>query len=184
VSLLRHALFPGTFDPVTLGHLDIVRRAQALFGRVTVAVATNPEKHSLFDVEERLELLRLATAGLPGVAVVGFAGLVVDACRELGAEVVVRGVRSGTDCDYELQMARTNRAMAPSVETVLLVPAPEHAHISSTLVRQIASLGGDASAFVPPPVAERLARRYPRAAARAEDAARGRGSHQRAEKNR
>jgi pantetheine-phosphate adenylyltransferase len=157
----RHALFPGTFDPVTLGHLDVLRRARVLFERVTIAVATNTEKQSLFGVEERLQLLRAVTADLPGVAVEALPGLVVDACRALGAGVVVRGVRSGTDFDYEVQMARTNRAMAGDVETVLFVPSPEHAHVSSTLVRQIASLGGDVSGFVPAAVAELLRARYP-----------------------
>jgi pantetheine-phosphate adenylyltransferase len=158
----RHALFPGTFDPVTLGHLDVLRRARVLFDQVTIAVATNPEKQSLLGVEERLELLRAVTAQMPGVAVRSLTGLVVDACRELGAGVVVRGARSGTDFDYEVQMARTNRAMAPAIETVLLVPSPEHAHVSSTLVRQIASLGGDVSGFVPAAVADVLHARYRR----------------------
>jgi pantetheine-phosphate adenylyltransferase len=158
----HHALFPGTFDPVTLGHLDVLSRALVLFDRVTLAVATHHEKQSLLGVEERLELLRRATAELEGVRVTSLEGLVVDACRALGAGVIVRGVRSGTDYDYEVQMARTNRALAPDVETVLLVPAPEHAHISSTLVRQIASLGGDVSAFVPPAVAAVLAERFHR----------------------
>lgn len=158
----RHALFPGTFDPVTLGHLDVLGRAVALFDRVTVAVATNPDKRNLFGVEERVDLLRRSVEGMGEIAVTSLDGLVVDAARALRAGVIVRGVRSGTDYDYEVQMARTNRAMAPDVETVLLVPAPEHAHISSTLVRQIASLGGDVSGFVPAPVAEILTERYAR----------------------
>ena len=158
----RHALFPGTFDPPTLGHVDLVVRARALFPRVTVAVAHNPEKRTMFVPEERVAMLREALAGTEGVEVTLSRGLVVDACRELGADVIVRGVRGGADFDYEVAMARTNRAMLPEVETVLLAPAPEHAHLSSTLVRQIASLGGDASPFVPPTVAARLARRFPR----------------------
>jgi pantetheine-phosphate adenylyltransferase len=158
----RHALFPGTFDPVTLGHLDILRRAHELFEKVTVAVASNPDKRNLLGVEERVELLRSSTGDLSGVAITSLDGLVVDACQELGAGVIVRGVRSGTDYDYEVQMARTNRTLAKDVETVLIVPAPEHAHISSTLVRQIASLGGDVRAFVPTAVAETFEERYKR----------------------
>jgi pantetheine-phosphate adenylyltransferase len=159
-----HALFPGTFDPVTLGHLDVLRRALGLFARVTVGVATHAEKQSLLGVEERVELLRRATRGWEGVAVERIEGLVVEACRRLGAGAIVRGVRTGSDFDYEAQMARTNRTLAPGIETVLLVPAGEVAHISSTLVRQIATLGGEVGALVPPEVAELFAaRRGPRA---------------------
>jgi len=158
--LVRHALFPGTFDPPTVGHLDLVERALALFDRVTIAIAYNPEKKTLFDVEERLELCRLATRALPAVGVVAIRGLVVQACRDLAAHVIVRGVRSGTDFDYEVQMARTNRQMLAEVDTILLAPAPEHAHVSSTLVRQIATLGGDYRPFVPPEIALALGRRF------------------------
>jgi pantetheine-phosphate adenylyltransferase len=157
----RHALFPGSFDPFTLGHLDLVRRASRIFPRLTIGVARNPEKQALFDPEERAEMAREATRGIAGVEVALIAGLVVHACRELGADVVVRGVRSGSDFDYEAQMARTNRVLAPEVDTLLLAPAPEHAHLSSTLVRQIAALGGDASALVPQNVARALQRKFP-----------------------
>lgn len=154
-----HALFPGTFDPPTLGHLDLIRRSCALFGRVTVAIADNPDKQTLFTAAERVELVQAVTADLPEVETVRLAGLVVDGCRELGANVIVRGVRSGTDFDYEVQMARTNRQLSPALDTVLLAPAPDWAHVSSTLVRQIAGMGGDVSGFVPPEVAARLAER-------------------------
>jgi pantetheine-phosphate adenylyltransferase len=160
---VRHALYPGTFDPPTVGHLDLVERALALFGRVTVAVAYNPEKKTLFGVEERVELFRAATRSLAGVEVAAIRGLIVDACEELGADVIVRGVRSGTDFDYEVEMARTNRQLLPRIDTVLLAPSPEHAHVSSTLVRQIASLGGDARRFVPPVVLVALRARFARA---------------------
>ena len=153
-----HALFPGTFDPVTHGHLDIVRRAAQLFDRVTVAVAHHPSKQELLPVAQRLSLLREVTADIRGVEVVQLDGLVVHGCERLGATVIVRGVRSASDVDYELQMARTNRALAPTVETVLLVSSPEHAHISSTLVRQIAEMGGDLTSFVPPAIARRLSK--------------------------
>ena len=159
----RHALFPGTFDPFTRGHLDLVARAQALFGRVTVGVARNPEKQSLFSAEERVELARVAVRGIPNVEAVLVPGLVVQACESLGADVIVRGVRGGTDFEFEVQMARTNRVLFPCIDTVLLAPAAEFAHVSSTLVRQIASLGGDASKLVPANVATALSARFPHA---------------------
>ncbi|TAJ24791.1 MAG: pantetheine-phosphate adenylyltransferase [Planctomycetota bacterium] len=160
-----HALFPGTFDPPTLGHVDLVRRALAQFGRVTVALARHPDKNALCTLDERLELWRRIAAGLPGTAVVPLAGLVVDGCRELGCNVIVRGVRSGTDFDYEVQMAQMNRAMHAGIDTVLLPPDPAFAHISSTLVRQIAALRGDVRPFVPREVQEFLAARFAAGAA-------------------
>jgi pantetheine-phosphate adenylyltransferase len=160
----HHALFPGSFDPVTLGHVDLVARALAIVERVTVAVAVNPDKPGLFSPEERVDLLRKSLAALPAgarerVAVELVPGLVVDACRDFKCDLILRGVRSGSDFDYEASMARTNRVLSPRVETLLLVPAPELSHISSTLVRQIAISGGDAIAFVPPPVALALRQR-------------------------
>jgi len=155
-----HVLLPGTFDPPTLGHIDLVERAARLFARVTLGVADHATKQALFGVEERLSLLRATTAGIDNVAVARVEGLTVDACRRLGADAVLRGLRSGADFDYEAQMARTNRALAPAVDTVFLASSVELAHISSTLVRQIASLGGDCSKLVPPPVAAALARKF------------------------
>jgi len=160
---MSHALFPGTFDPPTLGHLDLLERALRMFERVTVALAEHPEKRALLSVDERVELWRKVLEGRPGASVTRLTGLVVHGCRELGATHIVRGVRSGADFDYEVQMARTNRALMPSLDTLLLVPAPEYAHISSTLVRQIACMGGDVSPFVPRAVHEHLARRLGRA---------------------
>lgn len=157
-----HALFPGTFDPVTLGHVDLVARAARLFGRVTVAVATHPTKEGSFGVEERVRLIEQATSDIPGVAVVAIRGLVVQACTEWDCDVIVRGVRSGTDFDYEIQMALINRDLSDGVETVLLAPGPARAHISSTLVRQVASMGGDVSAFVPECVNRALKERFSR----------------------
>lgn len=159
----RHALIPGTFDPFTNGHLELVRRACRLFGRVTVGIAVHPDKKHLFEVSERSALVREATRDLAGVEVHRLDGLLVAACAELGCDVVVRGVRSATDFDYEVQMARTNRALAPDLDTLLLVPDPASAHLSSTLVRQIASMGGDVSAFVPACVERALRLRFPRA---------------------
>jgi pantetheine-phosphate adenylyltransferase len=169
-----HALFPGTFDPPTLGHVDLVRRSLALFGRVTVALAHNPGKSALLALDERLELWRQVAAELPGTQVVPLRGLVVAGCRELGCNVIVRGVRSGTDFDYEVQMAAMNRSMHAGIETVLLTPDPAYAHISSTLVRQIALLGGDFAPFVPPAVHAHLAARFAAAARVAQTTSGGR----------
>ena len=159
----EHALFPGSFDPVTLGHVDLVERAHTLFGRVTVLVAHNPAKPGLFPVEERVALLEKSLAHLARVEVKSSTGLVVDAARELGCDALVRGVRSGTDFDFEVAMARTNRALAPALDTVLLVPSPAFAHVSSSLVREIELAGGNASAFVPKPVAAAFQARRARA---------------------
>jgi pantetheine-phosphate adenylyltransferase len=154
-----HVLFPGTFDPPTLGHLDLVLRAARLFERVTVGVAENAEKRALFPAGERLDLLREVFAGRPGIAVVRIEGLVVDACRSLGAGALLRGLRAGADFDYEAQMARTNRVLSADVDTVFLASSPAVAHVSSTLVREIARLGGDCAALVPPAVVRALGRR-------------------------
>jgi pantetheine-phosphate adenylyltransferase len=152
ISFMPHALFPGTFDPPTLGHLDVARRAAALFDEVTIGLADHPEKRPLFSVEERLALLGALVADLPGVRVERITGLVVDAARALGATVLVRGVRNSRDFDYEVEMARTNRVLAPAIDTVLVVPDGAYAHITSTLVRQISRLGGDTTELVPPAV--------------------------------
>ena len=159
-SPARHALFPGTFDPFTLGHLDVARRAHALFGRVTVVVADHPTKRQLFDVPERCELIREVLADFEGTGVVATSGLLVDACKELGADVVVRGVRSAADLEYESRMAHANRAMLPTLDTIFLARSPGLSHISSTLVRQIGAMGGDVSSFVPPLIAEAMHRLF------------------------
>lgn len=156
-----HALFPGTFDPVTLGHVDLVRRAAGLFGRVTVLVASHATKQPLFEVDQRVALVREALGDLAGVEVATTDGLLVEALAHHGAQVVVRGVRGAGDVEYELSMASTNRSMRPEMDTVLLGAAPELAHISSTLVRQIASMGGDVASFVPACVLAALRERFP-----------------------
>ena len=155
----RHALLPGTFDPVTLGHVDLVRRAAVLFDRVTLGVARNPSKRELLPLEQRVTLLREVLEDLDNVAVEVLDGLVVEGARRLGAGVVLRGARHAGDFEYEAQMARSNRAMDAEVDTLVLASSPEHTHISSTLVRQISEFGGDTSAFVPPAVARALERR-------------------------
>jgi pantetheine-phosphate adenylyltransferase len=157
---LRTALFAGTFDPVTFGHLDVVARAARLFDRLVVAVAATG-KATLLSVAERVELVRAHTAALPSVTVLAFDGLLVEFARRQGATVLVRGVRSYQDWEYELRMMEMNRHLAPDVETVFLAPSAEHAFVSSTLVREVAALGGVLTGLVPPDVAGALVRRFP-----------------------
>lgn len=146
------AVYPGTFDPLTRGHEDIVRRVAPLFGRVVVAVAESPAKQPLFEHSVRLDLARTVLGGYAQVQVVGFAGLLRDLVRAHQAQVIVRGVRSLTDFDYEAQLAGMNRHLMPDVQTLLLPAAEPYQSISGTLVRQIAQLGGDISLFVAPEV--------------------------------
>ena len=157
----RIAIYPGSFDPVTLGHEDIVRRGAELFDELTVAIGINPEKEPLFTHEERLELLREVFADLPNVKVTSFHGLTVDYARSVGATVMLRGLRTVSDMDAEFTMALANHVLAPDVETVFLMAAERYSHISSTHIRQIALLAKGAgrqhlSQFVPAPVIERL----------------------------
>lgn len=154
-------LYPGSFDPIHLGHVDVVAQAAALFGSVVVAVLHNPDKPSgAFSTDERLEMAAAATGHIPGVTVTAHAGLAVDAAREAGADFIVKGLRSGTDFDVEQQMAHTNHVVS-GVRTVYLPCAPEYGYISSRFIREIAHMGGDASAMVPGPVATALAGRFP-----------------------
>ena len=154
----RVALCPGSFDPLTLGHEDIVRRALSFADRVIVAVSHSPTtaKRGTFEVEERVEMIREAFADEPRVEAAAFQGLLVDFARERGAGLVVRGVRGVVDWEYESQMAVMNRRLLPTLETVVLTADPMHAHVSSTLVRQIAALGGDAAPFLSPAVLRRV----------------------------
>jgi pantetheine-phosphate adenylyltransferase len=151
-------VFTGTFDPITLGHVDVIERASRIFRRVIVGVGINPDKQSLFAPEERVRLVRICVADLPGVEVESFSGLTVHFVRKCGAGVIVRGVRSVADMDYELTMARTNRSLDPAVETLFLPAREEYSHVSSTLIRQIAREAGrlDLAKFVPTPVIEAL----------------------------
>lgn len=144
-----NVIYPGTFDPVTNGHLDLIQRASRLFGHVTVAVAASPSKQPLFTLDERVELLRQSVAALPNVTVTGFKGLLVDLAKAQHATVLLRGVRGVTDFDYEHQLANMNRRLMPELETVFLTPSEQWSFISSTLVREIALHGGDVSEFVP-----------------------------------
>jgi pantetheine-phosphate adenylyltransferase len=157
---MRHAVYPGTFDPITLGHLDIVARACAVFDRLTVAVLVNPRKQPSMDLDTRLEVIRESLAGLPGGAqaidVMSFGGLTVDLAHRLGAGSIVRGLRAISDFESELQMAQLNRRLAPDVDTVFFMTGIEHAYVSSTMVREIAALGGDVSSMVPEGVLRHL----------------------------
>ncbi len=150
------AVYPGTFDPITLGHEDVVRRACQLFDRVIVAVAAGHHKKALFNPEERLEMAREAVKDYPQVTVEGFSGLVRDFVVARGGKAMVRGLRAVTDFDYEFQLAGMNRALMPEVETVFLTPGDKFQFISSTFVREIALLGGEVENFVSPHVLERL----------------------------
>jgi pantetheine-phosphate adenylyltransferase len=151
-----NAVYSGTFDPLTLGHEDVVRRAALMFDQVVLAVATAHHKNTLFTLEQRLEQARAALADCPNVRVLPFEGLIVDFVRQQGAQVIVRGLRSVTDYDYETQMAGMNRHLAPQVDTVFLHTSAQVQHISSTLVREIAKLGGDVSGLVSAPVVQAL----------------------------
>ena len=150
------AVYPGTFDPMTLGHEDVVKRACQLFDRIIVAVAAGHHKKALFTMQERMDMAREALAGNPQVVVEGFSGLVRDFVVARGAKAMVRGVRAVTDFDYEFQLAGMNRHLMPDVETVFLTPSDKYQFISGTFVREIAVLGGDVSKFVAPLVLERL----------------------------
>ena len=147
------AVYPGTFDPITNGHIDLVMRASRLFEHVIVAVAINPSKKPAFALEERVNLAMQTLQDLPNVEVCSFQGLLVDVAREKKAQVIIRGLRAVSDFEHEFQLAGMNRHMEPNVETMFLTPAEQFSYISSSLVREVASLGGDVSAFVPPCVA-------------------------------
>lgn len=158
---MRHAIYPGTFDPITLGHLDVVARAAPMFDRLTVAVLVNSRKEPSMPAAERLAVIRdaldeeLGEVGR-GVAVESFEGLTVQLARRLGAGWIIRGLRAVSDFESELQMAQLNRSMAPDIDTVFLMTTPEHGAVSSTMVREIASLAGDVSSMVPAAVLRRL----------------------------
>ncbi|MGH7536009.1 MAG: pantetheine-phosphate adenylyltransferase [Gemmatimonadales bacterium] len=158
--MTRIAIYPGSFDPPTKGHEDLVRRSLSLADRVIVAVATNPSKQSLFPVEERLRLLRAAIGEEPRVAFEAFEGLLADFAKRAGATTIVRGLRAVSDFEYEFQMALMNRQLHPSLETVFLVPAVDLTYLSSSLVREVARFGGDVSALVHPAVAAALRQRF------------------------
>ena len=150
------AVYPGTFDPVTYGHIDLIRRARAIFPRVVVGVAVNTEKGTLFSVEERIAMLKQAIRRSPGVSVEQVDGLAVDFARKHGTRLVIRGLRMLSDFEYEFQMALTNRQLDPHIETVFLMPSAEYSYLSSRLIKEAAGLGADLKGFVPDGVARAL----------------------------
>ena len=156
----RVAVYPGSFDPITNGHLDILRRSLRIFDRVIVAIADNPRKAPLFTVEERVTAIRDAMDGDPRVDYDAFHGLLVDYCREKGAGMIVRGLRALADFEYEFQFAHMNRRLAPGLDTMFLMTAEENFYVSSSLVKEVASLGGDVSGLVPEAVRQALIRKY------------------------
>jgi pantetheine-phosphate adenylyltransferase len=153
------AVYPGTFDPLTRGHEDLVRRASTLFGSLILAVADSKAKRTFFTMEERVAMAREVLGELKNVEVVGFSGLLIDFVRQHGARVVLRGLRAVSDFEYEFQLAGMNRSLYPDFETMFLTPSEQHMFISATLVREIASLGGDVSKFVHPSVQIRLSKK-------------------------
>lgn len=158
----KTALYPGTFDPVTHGHLDVIRRAAKIFDKVVVAVAISAKKKTWFSLAERHAMMVEATKGISGVKIVTFDGLLVEFARSQKIGVIVRGLRAFSDFEYEFQMALSNRKMAPDVETVFLMTSETHSYVSSTVVREVSELGGDTSQFVPPVVQKALRRRLRR----------------------
>lgn len=149
-------IYPGTFNPITNGHVDLVERAAKLFGKIVVGVAESAGKDPLFSLEERVDLTRLALAHMQQVEVIGFDNLLVDFAQEVGAKVLLRGLRAVSDFEYEFQLANMNRRLDPEMESLFLTPSEQHSFISSTLVREIAAHGGDVSAFVPEVVSTAL----------------------------
>jgi pantetheine-phosphate adenylyltransferase len=157
---MKVAIYPGSFDPITNGHLDVLRRAATMFDRVIVAIARNAEKTPLFSVPERVALVRGAVQGMANVTVDAFDGLLVQYARRKKALVIVRGLRAVSDFEYELQLALMNRRLESRVETIFLAPKDEYTFISSRMVKEIAKLGGDVGAFVPPAVKRAMARKF------------------------
>lgn len=158
---MKAAIYPGSFDPVTYGHLDIIKRASEIFDELTVSVLNNKTKTPLFSVEERVKMLEEATKDLPNVTVDSFSGLLIDYAKSKGVHVAIRGLRAITDFEYELQIAQTNRKFSGGeLDTVFLTTSLEYAYLSSTTVKEIASFNGDISQCVPPIVAERIYEKY------------------------
>jgi pantetheine-phosphate adenylyltransferase len=156
---MKIGVYPGTFDPVTHGHTDILTRGLRIFEKVIVAVAPNPSKHPLFNLDERLEMVRLVTVDIPHVEVTIFEGLLVDFVQRRGAHAILRGLRAISDFEHEFQMALVNRKLAETVETVFLMPSEEYSYLSSTIIKDVAAHGGALKDFLHPVVAQRLQER-------------------------
>ena len=157
---MRHCIYPGTFDPITYGHLDVLGRATRLFDRVTVAIADNPGKGPLFTTAQRLEIVRPNLAQFPNVSLTSFDGLLVDCAVEQKAIAIIRGLRALSDFEFEFNMALMNRHLKPEIETIFVMPNESYSYTSSNLVKQVARYGGDVSNFVPPNVAEALKKAF------------------------
>lgn len=156
---MKKAVCPGSFDPITNGHIDIIKRAAELFDEVTVLVVTNPDKKCAFSPEERCALIEKATEGIGVVKVDSFSGLLADYVKQNGISAIVKGIRSSSDFEYEFQMALANRSLAPNAETVFITADPQNMYVSSSLIRQIACFGGDVSDFVPKNIVEEIEKR-------------------------
>jgi pantetheine-phosphate adenylyltransferase len=161
-AVARLAVYAGSFDPVTLGHLDLIERAAALFSEVVVAIGVHPTRHPLFSAEERKALIVEVVKHLPNVEVDSFDGLLIEYCRTRGARCIVRGLRAATDFEYELQIAHANADLCPEIDTIFLPTRTKHGFVSASLVREIAQHGGDVSRYAPEPVCRALAERFKR----------------------
>ena len=156
---MKKAVCPGSFDPITNGHIDIIKRAASLFDEVTVLVVTNPDKKCVFSPEERCELISKAVEGIEGIKVDSFSGLLADYVKKNKISAIVKGIRSSSDFEYEFQMALANRSLAPDAETVFITADPSNMYVSSSLIRQIAGFGGDVSDFVPKNIVSEIEKR-------------------------
>lgn len=157
---MRTAIYPGSFDPITLGHLNVIERASAMVDKLIVGVLTNQSKHPLFTSAERVEMIAEVTAHLPNVTALPFEGLTIEFARACKAQCIVRGLRAITDFEYELQLAQTNRIMAPEIDTLFFTTELKYAYLSSSTVKEVASFGGDVEYFLPPTVAKRVYEKY------------------------
>ena len=157
---MTKAIYPGSFDPVTFGHIDIIQRAAQMVDELTVSILSNKVKSPLFSVEERVNMLKEVTKEIPNVKIDSFSGLLIDYAKSLNATIVVRGLRAITDFEYELQFAQTNRKLAPKIDTIFLFTSLEYAYLSSTTVNEVASFGGDILEFVPPAIAKEIYKKY------------------------
>jgi len=158
--IMKRAVYPGSFDPLTLGHLDIIRRSAGIVDELVVSVLHNSAKNSLFSTDERVSMIEEVTKDIPNVKVTTFDGLLVDYVKEIDASMIIRGLRAVTDFEYELQLTQTNHILNPEVETVFLTTNLQYSYLSSTIVKEIASYGGDISQFVPPEFIERILAKY------------------------
>ena len=158
--IMKRAVYPGSFDPLTLGHLDIIRRSAGIVDELVVSVLHNSAKNSLFSTDERVSMIKEVTKDIPNVKVTTFDGLLVDYVKQIDASMIIRGLRAVTDFEYELQLTQTNHILNPEVETIFLTTNLQYSYLSSTIVKEIASYGGDISKFVPPEFIERILAKY------------------------